>query len=73
MLDDLSDRGLRERFGDVLLELPELFEALRRFEIERRPHVGTGGVQMRGDGISMKRRGRGTDFGIRIRNPGSEK
>lgn len=71
MLDDLSDRGLRERFGDVLLELPELFEALRRFEIERRPHVVTGGFMMRGEGMSMKRRG--IELGFRIGNPGSEK
>lgn len=69
MLDDLSDRGLRERFGDVLLELPELFEALRRFEIERRPALTTGGFKMRGDGVSVQRLGNETR--IRIRNSGS--
>lgn len=57
MLDDLSDRGLVEKFGDVMFEIPELFEALRRFEIERRPVVTSGGVRVQGRGVSMQRVG----------------
>lgn len=34
---DMSDAGLVVQFGDVMHELPELYEALRRYEIESRP------------------------------------
>lgn len=64
MIPDLSDRGLVERFGDVMFEIPELFEALRRFEIESRPRSVSGGFKMRGDGMSVK--SRGNELGIRI-------
>lgn len=64
MIPDLSDRGLRTQFGDILLEIPELLEALRRFEIESR--LSSGGFKMRGDGMSVQRRGK--ELGIRIRN-----
>lgn len=65
MIPDLSYRGLRERFGDILLELPELFDALRRFEIESRP--ANGGLRVRGDGMSVQRVTGKTR--IRIGNP----
>lgn len=37
MITDMSDEGFVRQFGDIMNELPELFEALRRFEIESRP------------------------------------
>lgn len=70
-MSDLSDRGLVERFGDVMFEIPELFEALRRFELERRPIVTSGGVRVHGHGISMQRIGGKTR--CRIGNSGSIK
>lgn len=63
MIPDLSDCGLVRQFGDIMHELPELYEALRRFEIESRPVRG-------GFKVSMK----GADkFGMRIGNPRGEK
>lgn len=44
MIHDLSDEGLVKQFGDILHEMPELYEALRRFELENRP--GKGGFKM---------------------------
>ncbi|MGO7273956.1 hypothetical protein ACCT18_01460 [Rhizobium ruizarguesonis] len=55
IVHDISDEGLVRQFGDVMFELPELFEALRRFEIENRPAVTSGGFNIKGDGVSMKR------------------
>lgn len=55
MIPDLSDRGLVERFGDVMIEMPELFEALRRFEIENRPRAQSGGFGMKCDGVTVDR------------------
>lgn len=55
MIPDLSDRGLREQFGDIVLELPELFEALRRFELQNRPTSVPGGFKVKADWVSVQR------------------
>ena len=54
---DLSDEGLVRRFGDVMHEMPELYEAIRRFEIENRPAVAAGGFNVRTQSISVQRDG----------------
>lgn len=55
MIEDLSDEGLVARFGDVMHEMPELYLAIRRFELQRRQTRLEGGYRMRGDGLSVKR------------------
>lgn len=62
-ISDLSDEGLARQFGDVLFEIPNLWEALRRFELENRPPK----VGFR---LSVKGAGK---FGIRIGDPRSQK
>lgn len=57
IVNDLSDEGLVSQFGDVLFEIPELFEALRHFELQNRPAVTSGGFRMHGDGTSVQRCG----------------
>ena len=57
VIPDVSDEGLVRQFGDILHEMPELYEALRRFEIERRPRSGPGDFAMKIVGISMERVG----------------
>lgn len=66
MIPDLSDEGLVRQFGDLMHELPELYEALRRFELQSRPAVTPGGLKM-----SVKR-GRNVTR-IRIGNSGRVK
>ncbi len=63
VIPDLSDEGLVKQFGDVMHEIPELYEALRRLEIERRPRSGPGAFAMKSNGISMQ----GAGSAIRIR------
>ncbi|MBB3521020.1 hypothetical protein J2X71_000295 [Rhizobium sp. 1399] len=55
MIPDLSDEGLVAQFGDILFEIPELFEALKRFEVENRPAVTSGGFGMRCDRVTVDR------------------
>lgn len=57
MIHDLSDRGLVEQFGDIMHELPELYQALRTFELQNRPITTSGGFRIRGDGMSVQRLG----------------
>ncbi len=64
MIPDISDEGLVRQFGDVMFEIPELFEALRRFELENRPVKG---------GFRMSVNGGGNVRRIRVGNPGSVK
>lgn len=59
-IPDLSEEGLVKQFGDVLFEIPELWEALRRFELENRPVKG--GFRMSVSGLRETR--------IRVGNPG---
>ncbi len=55
MIADLSDEGLVAQFGDVLFEVPELFEALRRFELQNRPAVTSGGFKLKADRVTVDR------------------
>ncbi len=55
MIADLSDEGLVSQFGDILFEVPELFEALRRFEIKNRPKVTSGGFNLKANGVAVDR------------------
>jgi len=49
---DMSDKAMVERFGDILFEIPELWDALRMFEMQNRPVKG--GFKVAGDaGVSM--------------------
>lgn len=63
IVHDMSDEGLVRQFGDVLFEIPELWEALRRFELQNRPVKG---------GFKMSVKG-ADKFGIRIGNSRGEK
>lgn len=60
-IPDLSDEGLVRQFGDIMHELPELYEALRRFELQNRPVKG---------GFKMSVNGGRSVTRIRVRNPG---
>ncbi len=53
MIPDLSDEGLVTQFGDILFEIPELFEALRRFELKNRPAVASGCFKLKADGVTI--------------------
>ena len=55
VIPDMSDEGLVKQFGDVMFELPELFEALRRFELQNRPAVTSGGFNIKGNSMSVQR------------------
>ncbi len=49
---DLSDKAMAERWGHIINEVPELWEALRVFEMQNRPVRG--GFKIAGDaGVSM--------------------
>jgi hypothetical protein len=50
---DLSDEGLVRRFGDVMHEMPELYEAIRLFEYKNRPAVTSGGFTLKADWVSV--------------------
>lgn len=55
MIDDLSDEGLVSRFGDLMFEIPELFEAIRMSELKSRSLSTESGFNCRADGVSVKR------------------
>lgn len=57
IVHDMSDKGLVAQFGDVMHELPELYEALRRFEIESRPAKS---------GFKMSVQSRSSEFRLRV-------
>lgn len=49
---DLSDKSMAERWGHVINEIPELWDALRIFEMQSRPVKG--GFKVGGDaGVSV--------------------
>lgn len=54
---DLSDEAMAVRWGGILHEIPELWDALRRFEIENRPAVTSGGFKIKADWVSVQREG----------------
>ncbi len=55
MIKDLSDEGLVRVFGDAMHEMPELYDAIRLFEMQNRPAVTSGGFKMNGDWVSVER------------------
>lgn len=57
IVHDMSDAGIAAQFGDIVNELPELFEALRRWEIGSRPTQPSGGFKIKGNGMSVQRGG----------------
>ncbi len=54
--NDLSDAAMAQRWGHVLNEIPELWDALRKFEIENRPMCKSGGFRIKSDAVSVQRR-----------------
>lgn len=59
MIDDLSDEGLVARFGDIMHEMPELYDALRIAEMQSRPVANRGGLACRSELVSMTRQRHG--------------
>lgn len=57
MIHDLSDEGLVRVFGDVMHEMPELYDAIRLFELKNRPAAVPGGFVVKSDAISVQRGG----------------
>lgn len=57
VIPDMSDKGLVAQFGDVMHELPELYEAIRRWEMQNRPRSVSGGFKMKADWVSVQRGG----------------
>ncbi len=53
MTRDLSDAGLVAAFGDIMHELPELYEAIRHYEMQNRPAMTSGGFRIGADWVSM--------------------
>lgn len=67
MSRDLSDAGLVATYGDIMHELPGLYEAIRIFEMQNRPVRNIGGFSIRADWVSVHRTD-GNVSGIRIGN-----
>ena len=66
--NDLSDEAMAVRWGGILNEIPELWDAIRKYEIENRPAVTSGGFKMKADWVSMQCAGEVTR--LRIGNAG---
>lgn len=66
---DLSDEAVAVRWGHVLNEIPELWDALRKFEIENRPAVAAGGFGINADWVSVQR-GAGDVLRIQVGHAG---
>lgn len=66
MIEDISDEGLVARFGDILFEIPELFEALRFAELQTRRPRQEGAFRCRAGRVSVERDGAGLQmrFGL---------
>lgn len=69
IIHDMSDAGLVCQFGDIMHEMPELYEALRRFEMQSRPMGVSGGFKMRADWVSVQ--SGGGMLRLKIGDPGS--
>lgn len=64
-LMDMSDKAMAERWGHVLNEIPELWDALRIFELQNRPVQG--GFKVRGNaGVSVQGGAAGSELRIRV-------
>lgn len=57
MIRDLSDAGLAAAFGDIMHELPELYSAIRHYEMQNRPAMTSGGFRIGADWVSVQRIG----------------
>jgi len=55
MIRDLSDEGLVAVYGDIMHELPELYSALRHYEMQNRPRLVSGGFMIKADWVSVQR------------------
>lgn len=69
---DLSDEAMAIRWGGILNEVPELWDALRKWEIEKRPAVVPGGFVIKADCVSVQR-GSGGVTRIQVRHAGRMK
>lgn len=67
IVQDMSDEGIAAQFGDIVHEIPELFEALRRFEMQTRPMSTSGGFEIKSNWVSVQRSG--SVLRIQIGNP----
>lgn len=65
---DLSDEAMAIRWGGILNEVPELWDAVRLYEIKNRPAVTSGGFKVRADWVSVQRAGDVTR--LRVGNAG---
>jgi len=52
---DLSDEAMAVRWGGILNEVPQLWDAIRKFEIENRPTRTPGGFRLSADWVSVQR------------------
>lgn len=60
---EMSDKAMAERWGHVINEIPELWDALRVFEMQNRPVKG--GFRIGGDaGVSMNGGAAGSELRI---------
>lgn len=64
---DLSDEAMAIKYGHVINEIPELWDALRLHEIKNRPMSDMGGFGIRSDWVSVQR-GPGNMTRIHVRN-----
>ncbi len=53
--NDLSDEAMAAHFGDILFEIPELWNAIRVSEMNSRPNCVPGGFRVRSNAISVQR------------------
>lgn len=66
---DLSDEAMAIKYGHVINEIPELWDALRKHEIKNRPMVVPGGFNVKSDAISVQR-GSGNMLRLKCGNSG---
>lgn len=69
MITDISDEGLVAQFGDIMHEMPELYDALRIAVMQSRPATREGGFACRSEFALMARQRDGfmVRFGTRRR------
>lgn len=67
---DLSDEGLVAAYGDIMHELPELYSALRHYEMQNRPTLTSGGFRIKANWVSVDCAD-GHVSRICVRHPGS--
>lgn len=53
-ITDLSDEAMAVRWGGILNEIPELWDAIRLFEIKNRPAQVPGGFSLKSDAVSVQ-------------------